>query len=283
MNEISQLIGLALAEDIGSGDITGESILPKSLQANAKITAKEDMILAGTPMIEAIFKKIDKKVKIKITKKDGDRLKKGDIIASLFGPARSLLAGERTVLNFLQRLSGIATLAGTFTARIKGTRVKILDTRKTIPGLRMLEKYAVRCGGALNHRFGLYDMYLIKNNHVDIAGSAAEAILRAKHHRRFKKIPIEIEVRNFDELREAISTGADIIMLDNFTPQEIKKAIDINRRLSKIVGHKALLEASGGITVANVRGHAKTGIDFISIGSLTHSAKAVDIHMTMNV
>ncbi len=281
MNAIYSLIYLALAEDIGSGDITGLSTVPSSQRAKAKIIAKQDMVVAGINVASEVFYAVDKKVRIKIRKKDGQKIKKGEVIAVLEGPARALLSAERTALNFLQRLSGIATLTNEFVGKVKGTGIKILDTRKTTPGWRTLEKYAVGVGGGMNHRAGLYDMFLIKNNHVDIAGSVTEAILRAKHHRRFKNIPIEAEVRNFCELQEAITTGADIIMLDNFSPEMAKKAVKMTKKLSKMVGNHPKIELSGGITLKNVKKYAKTGVDFISVGALTHSAGAVDICMRM--
>ncbi len=279
MNQIYKLINLALSEDIGSGDITSLSTVPASQRANAKIVAKQNMVLAGINVAAEVFRAVDKKIRIRIKKRDGQKVKKGGVIATLEGPARSLLSAERTALNFLQRLSGIATLTNEFVRAVKGTGVKILDTRKTAPGWRTLEKYAVRVGGGMNHRAGLYDMFLIKNNHVDIAGSVTEAILRAKHYRRFKSLPIEAEVRNFCELQEAITTGADVIMLDNFSPKMVKNAVKMTKKMAKMVGNSPKIELSGGITLKNIKKYAKTGVDFISVGALTHSATAADICM----
>jgi nicotinate-nucleotide pyrophosphorylase (carboxylating) len=278
MNNIKSLIRLALSEDIGPGDATSEAIIPKGLVWRARVIAKEDMILAGGHIATAVFKTVDKKIAVKLLKKDGARLKKGAVIMTARGPARSLLAAERTALNFLQRLSGIATLTGRFVSLTKGSGIKILDTRKTTPGLRLPEKYAVHCGGGTNHRMGLYDMYLIKNNHVDIAGSVTEAVLAVRSKNR-SGLLIEVEVRNFRELEEAVISGADTVMLDNFGPKMAQKAVKIVQKLSKTIKFRPKIEISGGISLKNIKKHAKTGADFISVGALTHSAIAVDICM----
>lgn len=289
MNQIETIINLALREDIGKGDITSNAIVPKGLLARATINAKEAMVVAGTEIAAMAIKKVDEKIKIKIRKKDGTLVKKGTTLIELHGPARSILTAERTALNFLQRLSGIATLTRQFTDKVpprqtaggqakKGVRrlVKILDTRKTTPGLRLLEKYAVKVGGGTNHRIGLFDMFLIKNNHIDIASSVREAILLAK---RAGKSKIEVEVRNLEELADAIVFGADIVMFDNFSPKMVKNGLKMVKILSKITKKRPKIEISGGITLKTIKKYAKLGVDYISIGALTHSAKAVDINL----
>ena len=270
MNHLNKLIKLALKEDIGRGDITSDATISAFAIVSAKIVAKENLVPAGTDIAKLVFKAVDKKIRIKIKIRDGRFVKKGTVLAELKGRARSLLAAERTALNFLQHLSGIATLTRKFATRVKGTRVKILDTRKTLPGYRFLEKYAVRMGGGANHRMGLYDAYLIKNNHIAIAGSVAFAISAARESGYAKKV--EVEVRNFSELKEALAGGADVIMLDNFSPKMATMA-------KAMIGRMAKIEVSGGINLSNVRRFAKAGVDFISVGAITHSAPAADIHM----
>ncbi len=234
----------------------------------AVIKSKDTGVVAGNPAAELVFKKLDPKIKYIPKKKDGDSIKPGDIIAEIRGSVRTVLTGERLALNILQRLSGIATLSKKFVEKTKGTSVKILDTRKTTPGLRILQKYAVTVGGCYNHRFGLFDGVLIKNNHITVAGSIEKAIERVRAKHRDKQI--EVETTNFKQVREALKSKADIIMLDNMTPDKIKKAVEI-------IGNKAKIEASGGINIDNVREYAKTGVDYISVGALTHSAKSLDI------
>lgn len=281
MDSIQEIIHLALSEDIADGDVTGNAVVPTKLKAKAVVSAKEDIILCGAPLAASIFYALDKNANVRIFKKEGSKIKRGETIMEITGSARALLAGERTALNFMQRLSGISTLTGKFKAKTKGTKVKILDTRKTIPGWRLMEKYAVMCGGGTNHRIGLFDMFLIKNNHVDIAGSVTEAALRAKASGK-KNLKLEIEVRDMNELKEALICGADIIMLDNFTPANIKKALKVARQFKKYIRRLPSFEASGGITLQNIRAYARTGVDLISIGALTHSARAVDIHMQIS-
>jgi nicotinate-nucleotide pyrophosphorylase (carboxylating) len=276
---LDSLIKSALREDIGKGDFTSKAIIPSSQKADAAIAAKQEMILAGIGVAAKVFKMADKRITIKIKKKDGDKIKDKEIIAKVSGPARSILAAERTALNFLQHLSGIATLTDKYVTAVRGTKTKILDTRKTTPGWRCLEKYAVKMGGGKNHRYGLYDMFLIKNNHIDNVGSVTEAIMRIKCGMGIHKI--EIEVRNFSELEEAIVAGADIVMLDNFTPKMARKAVKLTQKLSKIVKKQPKLEISGGISLKNIKKYAKTGVDYISIGAITHSAPAADIHLTL--
>lgn len=274
---VDEIFKLSILEDIGNGDITSQLIVPEECIANAQIICKEDCILAGLPFIRRFlyilslnFSLQPNSIEFKEYFKDGDFIEKGKIIAELKGNARLLLAGERIALNILQRLSGIATLTAEFVRRTEGFNVKILDTRKTTPGLRFMEKYAVRIGGGHNHRFALYDAILVKDNHIKIAGSVKEALIRVKKNSVHQKV--EVEVKNLAELKDAISLGADIVMLDNMDIETMKKAV-------KLAKNKVLLEASGGVSLDNIREIASIGIDFISIGALTHSARAVDISM----
>ena len=268
---IQGIIETALREDIGAGDITTTATVDKKAEGSAEIIVKEGLIVAGILIAEAVFKTVDAGIAFKAFVKDGESVKKGKTIARISGRLSSLLAGERVALNFLQRLSGIATLTSYFVAKVKGCRAKILDTRKTTPGLRILEKYAVRMGGGFNHRFGLCDGILIKDNHIAAVGSIMEAVLRARENIPHNML-IEVEAKDLDEVRDAILAGADVIMLDNMKPAVMKQAV-------KIIGKKALIEASGGVNLQNVMVIAKTGVDFISVGALTHSARAVDISM----
>lgn len=260
----------ALQEDIGQGDITSFLIIPEEREAGARLIAKEDFILAGMPFVEEVFRVIDPAVRVTAHMPEGFAVKEGDIIAEIAGRARSLLAGERVSLNLLQRVSGIATLTHSFVERVKDLPVKITDTRKTVPGMRLMEKYGVRMGGGANHRFGLFDGILIKDNHIEVAGGVKEAVLRARkgHH----LLKIEVEVRNGDEVKEALEAGADIIMLDNMSLSAMEEAV-------RFVQGKALLEASGNVRLETVRSIAETGVDIISVGALTHSARAADISM----
>jgi len=272
---VDELFTISILEDIGIGDITSEIIIPKECLVIAEIICKENMILAGIPFVKRFFSLLSQYMEsgnffFEENYNDGDFIEKDSIIASLKGNARFLLAGERTSLNLLQRLSGIATFTGQFVKKVEDLPVKILDTRKTTPGLRFMEKYAVKMGGGYNHRFALYDAVLIKDNHIKIAGSVKESVLRAKKSSIYQKI--EVEVQNLKELEEAISAGADIVMLDNMDTETMKEAV-------KIAKGRVLLEASGGVNLDNIREIALTGVDFISIGALTHSAKAVDISM----
>ncbi len=274
---VDELFKLAILEDIGIGDITSQLIVPQNSIAKAQIMGKEDFILAGMPFVKRFFnilsnffyQQIDE-VNFHEYYKEGAFIQNGTVIAELAGNARLLLAGERIALNILQRLSGIATLTAEFLKKTEGLEVKILDTRKTTPGLRFMEKYAVRVGGGHNHRFALYDAILIKDNHIKIAGSVKDALRLVKNKCIHQKV--EIEVKNLEELEEAISEGADIVMLDNMDIETMKKAV-------KLAKGRVLLEASGGVNLENVREIALTGVDFISIGALTHSARAVDISM----
>jgi nicotinate-nucleotide pyrophosphorylase (carboxylating) len=267
LKSIIPLIKLGLKEDIGKGDITSNLVIPKNLKAKVMIISKDNGIICGLEIAKLVFKILDKRIKFKKLVRDGEKVKPGQKIAIIQGNARKILAGERTTLNFLQHLSGIATLTRKYADLVKPFKVKILDTRKTIPGLRLLEKYAVRVGGGKNHRFGLWDQILIKSNHVDLVG-IKKSLKMAK---RSKK-KIEIEVRNFEELKEALRGKPDIIMLDNMNLKQIRKAV-------KLIGKKALTEVSGRVNLKNIRKIASSGVQRISIGQLTHSAKALDLAM----
>ena len=287
LTSIAKLVDKALAEDIGPGDVTSESIVPKGLNATAEFIAKEDGILAGSPAARLVFERISKKVKLVAKKREGAAVRNGDVIATLRGPARAILAGERLSLNFLQRLSGIATTTRRYVDAVKGYRVAIMDTRKTMPGWREMEKYAVRMGGGVNHRIGLYDMVLIKDNHIEVAEARwgdedpigkAVAACRMRH----PKLAVEVEAQDMNQVREAVLAEPDIIMLDNMSPDEMRHAIELIRRLSRSLGRRPpLTEASGGITLETVRVVASVGVDRISIGALTHSVKALDICLTI--
>ncbi len=262
----------ALAEDLGHGDITS-SLTIGNEKACAHIIAKEPFVLAGMPFVKEVFDILGGGVQIDVLIEEGSRVKKGDIIARLSGGAKELLAGERVALNILQRLSGTATAASSFVEKVKDLPVRITDTRKTTPGMRSMEKYAVAVGGASNHRFGLYDGILIKDNHIKIAGGVKKAIGLAKkgHH----LLKIEVEVGNMAELEEAVDAGADVIMLDNMSVAEMTDAVKFARSRND----RVLLEASGNVGLNNVRDIALTGVDIISVGAITHSAKAADISM----
>ena len=268
-NRIDRIIEYALREDLGDGDITTNSLASEKDDSKAVIRAKEKGVIAGLPIAKRVFQKLDPTVVCVDNIGDGGSIRPGDILSEINGGTRALLSGERLVLNILQRLSGIATLTSKYVKAVEGLSVKILDTRKTAPGLRMLDKYAVSVGGGYNHRFGLFDMVLIKDNHIKIAGGISEAVavIRKKYRQKYK---IEVETSGFEEVKEALIAGADIIMLDNMTPEQMRKAV-------RMIDRNAVVEASGGITLRNVREVAETGVDFISVGSLTHSAPALDI------
>ncbi len=264
----------ALSEDIGHCDVTTSAVIPTGHKSKAALIAKEDFILAGISFAGRVFSLADAGIKFKAYKKDGSRVKKGTVIARVSGSTAGLLKAERTALNLLQRLSGIATLTHKFVECVKGLRVKITDTRKTAPNLRFFEKYAVRAGGGYNHRFGLFDGVLIKDNHIAAAGGIAKAVrlARSKTHHIMK---IEVEAKNIKEVKQALSAGADIIMLDNMPVKEMKNAVKVIR----LQNPRILIEASGSVTLQNVRQIAETGVDMISAGAITHSAPAVDISM----
>jgi nicotinate-nucleotide pyrophosphorylase (carboxylating) len=269
MFRIDELVECALAEDLGTRDVTTWSTVDPGTTGKADITAKEDMTLAGLLVAERVFRGLEPEITFLSSYTDGMRIKKGTVIAEVSGKLSAILSGERVALNFLQRLSGIASLVSSFVELTQKYPVKIVDTRKTTPGLRAVEKYAVQVGGGGSHRWGLFDGILIKDNHIKVCGGVKNAIERAK-----SKAPpymkIEVEVRNLKELKEALKAGVDIIMLDNMSIKDMTKAVEIVKK-------RVLLEASGGIDLLNVIDIAKTGVDIISIGALTHSARAVDI------
>ena len=271
--EIIADIGEFISEDLGRGDITTQSTVPKDVRGMGKFLAKEDLIVCGLEVAEAVFMHLDPEINpIDTNVSDGDEVKSGTVFATLKGYADVLLTGERVALNLIQRMSGVATLTRQYVEAIEGTNATIVDTRKTTPGLRMLEKYAVTVGGGKNHRFGLDDGVLIKDNHIALAGGITEAITAAKlkvgHLHK-----IEVEISNWAQLREAVLAGADIVMLDNQTPEEAEKLVEMARNMNPAV----LLEASGGMDLDKVRSFAEAGVDLISVGRLTHSARAVDI------
>lgn len=272
---IFNAVNTALAEDLGRGDITSRSTVRPGIKARGQFLAKQDFVLAGLEVADAVFAAFDPHLQVETTVTDGDELKSGKVFARVTGDAQTLLAAERTALNFLQQLSGIATVTHKYTDAIAGTSASIVDTRKTTPGLRMLEKYAVTCGGGKNHRFGLDDGVLIKDNHIALAGGLTEALRRAREAAGHLH-KIEIEAASLEQVREALQAGADIIMLDNMSPAQVKQCVDLVSETEK-EKRRTLLEASGGITLTNVREYAETGVDLISIGALTHSAPAVDI------
>ena len=270
MNElIDRLIDLAFAEDIGDGDHTTLSCIPATAMGKSKLLIKEAGVLAGIEIAKEIFHRFDPTMKVEVFINDGAEVKPGDVAMIVEGKIQSLLQTER----LMQRMSGIATMTRKYVKQLEGTKTRVLDTRKTTPGLRMLEKAAVKIGGGVNHRIGLFDMILLKDNHVDFAGGIDKAINRAKEYckEKGKDLKIEIEVRNFDELRQVLSIGGvDRIMLDNFTPENTKKAVEM-------IGGKYETESSGGITFDTLRDYAECGVDFISVGALTHSVKGLDM------
>lgn len=270
-NELLKLIKASLKEDIGKGDITGKNIPNKNRIVKGRIVSKSKGILAGIKIVEKIFKEIDKDLVFYPLKKDGDILNKSDVIAKVEGKAESLFLCERTVLNFLQHLSGIATLVRKYVDLVEGTNVKIYDTRKTLPNLRLIEKYAVRVGGGYNHRFGLYDGILIKKNHLKVAGSIKNAVSSIRK-KISKNIKIEVEASNIKEVKEAIESKVDIIMLDNMKLKEIKKAVNLKNSLDESI----LIEVSGGVNFKNVKKIANSGVDRISIGLITNSSQVLD-------
>lgn len=275
-NKIRKIVKNALKEDLGKGDITTDSIVPSNIQTLGIIFPKEDGVLCGINIAKLVFEEVDKEIKFEPKMEDGAEFGPGMTIATVIGPAGSCLKAERTALNFLQRLSGIATLTRKF-VRLIGDRIKIMDTRKTTPGLRVIEKYAVRTGGGYNHRFGLYDMVLIKDNHIEIAGSITNAVNAVRENSVKKRIFIEVEVKTLDELREAIELKVDRVMLDNMHLEQIDQAI----KLVRASNHKIEIEVSGGVNLDNIVNYAELDIDCISIGALTHSAPAIDIALKM--
>lgn len=268
---MEEIIQLALKEDMGNGDVTTLSTVPSENRSSGKFIAKESLVVCGLPVIKRVYEIIDAHIEINFFVKDGDFVNKGDVIAAIEGSSQGILAGERTALNMLQRLSGVATKTREAVKQIEGTKAVIIDTRKTTPGMRTLEKYAVKTGGGTNHRTGLYDGILIKDNHIQAAGGITEAINNARayaHH----LLKIEVEVENFIQLEEALRAKADIIMLDNMSITDMAKAV-------RIVNGQALTEASGNMGEKDLREVAETGVDLISIGALTHSSRAMDISL----
>ena len=275
MDLIDDLIRLAFAEDIGDGDHTTLCCIPETAMGKSQLIIKEDGVLAGVEMAKRIFHKFDPTLKINVLINDGAEVKKGDIAFIVEGKVQSLLQTERLVLNVMQRMSGIATTTHKYVKELEGTNTRVLDTRKTTPGMRMMEKEAVKIGGGVNHRIGLFDMILLKDNHVDFAGGIEAAITRAKNYlaQKGKKLKIEIEVRNLDELQQVLRIGGvDRIMLDNFNIENTKKAVEL-------VNHKYEIESSGGITFDTLRSYAECGVDYISVGALTHSVKSLDMSL----
>lgn len=271
--DFQKLIALWFAEDIGDGDHTTLSCIPDTATGKSQLIVKEDGVLAGVEVAREIFKAFDPELKMNIYIQDGTRVKVGDIAFDVEGRIQSLLQTERLMLNIMQRMSGVATRTSEYVKMLEGTRTRVLDTRKTTPGLRLLEKEAVKIGGGVNHRIGLYDMILLKDNHVDFAGGIDKAINRAKDYckSKGKDLKIEIEVRSFDELNQVMAIGGvDRIMLDNFTVENTRKAVDL-------IDGKYETESSGGITFATLRDYAECGVDYISVGALTHSVKSLDM------
>ena len=274
VNELEEkLIDLAFAEDIGDGDHTTLCCIPEDAEGAQKLLVKEEGILAGVEVAKRIFRRFDLGLQVEQLLNDGAHVKPGDIAFIVRGSVRSLLQTERLMLNVMQRMSGIATVTARYMKELEGTGCKVLDTRKTTPGMRVLEKEAVRIGGGMNHRIGLFDMILLKDNHVDFAGGIKAALDRSQAYLKEKgmNLKIEIEVRNFDELQQALDHGgADRIMLDNFSVADTRKAVEI-------INHRCEVESSGGITLATIRQYALCGVDFISVGALTHSVKSLDL------
>jgi len=300
LHELDDLIRRALAEDVGSGDVTSLATIPATALAHARIIAKAPLVCVGLPLAERVFRSLDADASITLLAKDGDLVEKGRELLQIRARARAVLTGERTALNFLAHLSGIATLTYRFVERLAGTNARIRDTRKTTPGLRMIEKYAVRMGGGTNHRIGLYDAILLKENHIALAGgvtaalgqahayassqmkpqetTAYEAIAGPRTDSPNSSLPIQIEVRDERELREALEAGAESVLLDNMTPEAAGRCVKLARSLRR----DCVVEISGGITLENARAYAETGADFLSSGALTHSAPAADVSLLVD-
>jgi nicotinate-nucleotide pyrophosphorylase (carboxylating) len=270
---ILETLRRALEEDIGPGDVTTQACVPESRTARGRFLAREPLVLAGTPLLPLIYRLRGGVYDLVLLKNDGDRCEDGEIVAQVYGRAHTLLECERVALNFLQRLSGVATAARLFADRVAGTRCRVLDTRKTTPGLRLLEKLATEAGGVTNHRLGLYDAVLIKNNHIAAAGGVRHAIERT---RVASGLPIQIEVRTREELREALDANAERLLLDNLTPDEAAEWV-------REIDGRATVELSGGVTADNVRAYAKAGADFVSSGAMTHSARAMDLSFRLEL
>jgi len=269
---MTEVVRLALEEDIGSGDVTSQVCVPESLKARGRFLAREPLVIAGLGLLPEIYEMRGGVDELKVSKRDGDQCVKGDVVAVVAGRARTLLECERVAVNFLQRLSGVATVARRYADAVVGTKCRVLDTRKTTPGLRRLEKMAAAAGGIGNHRMGLFDAILIKNNHIAAAGGIRNAIERA----RLSGQPIQVEIHSREELRVALNAGAAWLLLDNLTPEEAAQWVHE-------IGGRAQVELSGGITLDNVRAYAETGADFVSCGAITHSARAMDISFRLEV
>ena len=270
---IDELLDLAFAEDVGDGDHTTLSTIPADAIGRSRLLVKEEGVIAGVEMAEKVLHRVDPSIKVEIIITDGSRVNPGDVAFFAEGPVRSLLVAERTLLNIMQRMSGIATMTRRYQDKLEGLKTTVLDTRQTTPGMRMLEKEAVRLGGGTNHRIGLFDMILIKDNHIDFAGGIEKAVERAKNYCREnrKDLRIEVEVRGLDDIRRVLEIGGvDRIMFDNFTPELTREAV-------ALVGGKTETESSGGITLDNLRAYGEAGVDFISVGALTHSVKGLDM------
>lgn len=275
MLTIDEIIANALIEDVGDGDHTSLSTIPEDATGKAKLLVKQEGILSGMDIAARVFLLVDPRIVMHPLMKDGDAIQPGDIAFTVEGPSASILKAERLVLNFMQRMSGIATTTSQYVRQLEGLNTRVIDTRKTTPLMRTIEKMAVKHGGGHNHRFGLYDMIMIKDNHVDFAGGIAKAIHAAKKYleKNGRDLQIEVEVRNFDELRQVLDTGGvNRIMLDNFSPENLRKAVEM-------IAGKYETEASGGITLETIRQHAETGVDFVSVGALTHQIKSLDLSL----
>ncbi len=288
--QIKTIVQRALAEDVGSGDVTSQWILPPEMRVRGCFLAKAQGVLAGLEVVHQVFQQVDERIAFQARLKDGDSISKGDIVATVKGPAASILTAERTALNFLQRMSGIATLTRCYVEAVAGTKAVILDTRKTVPGLRLLDKWAVRLGGGQNHRLGLYDMVLIKDNHIAAAGGITQAVERVRRRNRPGPCPepcpeprrrvveglaVEVEVKSLAELQEALALNVDRIMLDNMDLDQMRRAV-------QVTAGRVPLEASGNVTLENVAAIATTGVDYISVGALTHSVQALDISLEVS-
>ena len=275
--DVLPLIRRALEEDLGEGDVTSATLIPGHVRARGVLRAKEAGVLSGLAAAREVFPEIDPDLALTARREDGDRLASGDEVARLDGHARSILAGERVALNLLQHLSGVATLTARFVEAVAGTGVRILDTRKTLPGLRRLEKMAVRDGGGANHRMGLYDAVMIKDNHIAAVGSLADTLSTLRRGR--PSLPVIVEVRSLEEIRQAAEGPVDRLLLDNFAPGAIGAAVEAARAAESARARKLELEVSGGVTLETVTAYARTGVDFISVGALTHSAPALDLSL----
>jgi nicotinate-nucleotide pyrophosphorylase (carboxylating) len=268
--EIRAQVALALVEDIGAGDLTA-GLIPEQTRSEARVISREQAVICGIEWFDQVFTQLDASIRIKWQVKDGERVEPNQLLCTLSGPSRPLLSGERTALNFLQTLSGTATLARRYAEAVTGTGVKVLDTRKTIPGLRRAQKYAVSCGGGTNHRIGLYDGILIKENHIAAAGSIAAAVTQARATAP-SDILVEVEIEDLAQAEQALAAGADILLLDNMSPELLRQVVAINHGQAK-------LEASGGITLENIHNIAQTGVNYISVGAITKQLRAIDLSM----